>query len=222
MSYSAYAGLSGAWTAPAAHGAVINLNERLRLNIAAFPSLDLNSGSAIITFNSEVTTILINRESETDFHALDPTCTHAGCRVNPYSIATNTIACPCHGSQFSMQGQVIQGPAVGNLQPYATQFEAPSFLNIEVPGLIHRLDQIAVHSSSRMRLTFPTMFGSQYHIRHSPDLTAPFEIISFATTAEGVATESVLNGTGEEAIVFVDTAGAAGFFVLELLVYQVA
>lgn len=226
MSYSACLGFSGSWTAPAAHGAISNFNNRLRVNIAAIPSLELNGGSAIITFNSEISMVLINRDSEFDFFAMDPTCPHGACRVDPYSISTNSIVCPCHGSQFTLQGQLIQGPAVGPLQLYATQLDSPSVLSIEIPGLVHRLDQIAVHSSSpsgsRMRLTFPTMFGSQYHIRYSPDLASSFAITSFASSEGGIADESVYFGTGDEAIVFADVPGNAGFFVLELIVSQLA
>ena len=219
MSSAVYAAASGARLA------ALNPAEFLRIDVTAFPDLDLPSSSIFITFDGGATVILINRESDTDFYALNPRCTHAGCRVNPYSIATNTIFCPCHSSQYDIAGHVVNGPAQANLQPYASRFEA-STLIIEVPGLVLRMDKIALESTSaagmRMRLTFPTMAGSQYHIRHSPDLALPFEIAAFATTAAGPANQSTLTGTGAPKSVFVDATGSAGFFVLELLVFQSA
>ena len=226
MSCSAYAGLSGSFTPPAASGAILNLHERLRINIDAFPSLALNSGSVKITYNRELTSILINRESDTDFFAMDPTCTHMGCPVDRYSIATNTITCPCHGSQFDIRGQVVGGPALNNLNTYATQFEGTSTLNIEISGFVHRIHEIAVHANlpasvTRMRLSFPTMPGSQYQVRHSPDLSTPFSTTLFATTESGIANQSLFDGTGAPATLYVDAPGGAGFFTLELMVYEV-
>lgn len=224
MSYPAWAALSGSWGPPAARAAVVNFDNRLRLNLDAFPSLALPSSSAIITFDAEATLILITRESDTDFFAMDPHCTHMGCVIEPYSIVSNTSVCPCHGSEFDIHGQVVHGPAVTGLNNYATQFEGPSTLNIEVPGLVHRIDEIALHSSSpgltRMRLSFPTMVDSMYQVRYSPDLASPFEVIGYATTPDGIADQTVLSGTGSPATVFADAAGGGGFFTLELLVYQ--
>lgn len=40
--------------------------------------------------------------------ALDLTCTHLGCTV---SATAQGFACPCHGSHFTAEGQVLRGPA---------------------------------------------------------------------------------------------------------------
>ena len=44
------------------------------------------------------------------FYALSATCTHLGCMTR-YEKDNNRIFCPCHGSQFAVDGQVTGGPA---------------------------------------------------------------------------------------------------------------
>lgn len=44
------------------------------------------------------------------FFALSATCTHLGC-VTRYEKENSRIFCPCHGSQFSVDGSVTGGPA---------------------------------------------------------------------------------------------------------------
>jgi Rieske Fe-S protein len=39
---------------------------------------------------------------------IDLTCTHLGCRVHPVDAG---FVCPCHGSRYDREGNVIAGPA---------------------------------------------------------------------------------------------------------------
>jgi nitrite reductase/ring-hydroxylating ferredoxin subunit len=49
-------------------------------------------------------------------HAVSAECTHEGCIVT-WNNADGTWDCPCHGSMFQRDGQVIHGPAVEPLPP---------------------------------------------------------------------------------------------------------
>lgn len=44
-------------------------------------------------------------------HLVNTTCTHMGCELN-WNSAEKSWDCPCHGSRFSYEGEVIEGPAI--------------------------------------------------------------------------------------------------------------
>jgi cytochrome b6-f complex iron-sulfur subunit len=46
--------------------------------------------------------------SASGFSALSLVCPHLGCTVDPQP---GGFICPCHGSRFGLQGQVVHGPA---------------------------------------------------------------------------------------------------------------
>jgi cytochrome b6-f complex iron-sulfur subunit len=63
------------------------------------------------------TPIYLNKVNEENYIALLMLCTHKDCDVKP----TGTyLTCPCHGSQFSNKGQVLNGPATENLTGFQT------------------------------------------------------------------------------------------------------
>lgn len=51
------------------------------------------------------------RDAGGQLHLCSATCTHAGCIVHWNSFET-CWDCPCHGSQFDINGSVLQGPAI--------------------------------------------------------------------------------------------------------------
>jgi len=53
--------------------------------------------------------VVVIRIAEDEVVVLSSQCTHAGCEVN--LPADGKIVCPCHNSQFNLQGNVLSGPA---------------------------------------------------------------------------------------------------------------
>jgi glycine/D-amino acid oxidase-like deaminating enzyme/nitrite reductase/ring-hydroxylating ferredoxin subunit len=64
------------------------------------------------------------RDEDNRLHAVNSVCTHMGCHVH-FNGAEKTWDCPCHGSRFDVDGEVLDGPAVKGLEPVDIG-EAPS------------------------------------------------------------------------------------------------
>ena len=54
--------------------------------------------------------LAVHRDREGGLHALSAACTHLGCVVS-WNSAEKTWDCPCHGSRFALDGEVLHGPA---------------------------------------------------------------------------------------------------------------
>ncbi len=54
------------------------------------------------------------RDAKGVLHAVSSVCTHMGCRV-AFNSAQTSWDCPCHGSRFSIDGEVLDGPAINPL-----------------------------------------------------------------------------------------------------------
>ena len=57
----------------------------------------------------------VYKDPRGEVHAVSVRCTHLGCIV-AWNAAETTWDCPCHGSRFSVDGEVLQGPAVRDLE----------------------------------------------------------------------------------------------------------
>ena len=57
-----------------------------------------------------------HRDEDGTLHCVSAVCTHMGCLV-AFNDVERTWECPCHGSRFGVDGQVLQGPATAPLQP---------------------------------------------------------------------------------------------------------
>jgi cytochrome b6-f complex iron-sulfur subunit len=64
------------------------------------------------------------------FRALSSVCTHLGC-ITRYQPDKNLIACPCHGSRFSLDGEVEGGPAPRPLRWLQMSLSDKGELNVD-------------------------------------------------------------------------------------------
>lgn len=57
------------------------------------------------------------RDEKGKLHMVDTTCTHMGCELM-WNYAEKSWDCPCHGSRFTYEGEVIEGPTKKPLRKY--------------------------------------------------------------------------------------------------------
>ena len=75
---------------------------------------DIAPGSgAVVTYRKQKIAIYKSRRNEVT--ALDAKCTHMGCPVT-WNNLDETWNCPCHGSLFACNGDVLHGPATAPLK----------------------------------------------------------------------------------------------------------
>jgi nitrite reductase/ring-hydroxylating ferredoxin subunit len=59
------------------------------------------------------------RDDRGQLHAVSSRCTHLGCQV-AWNAAERSWDCPCHGSRFDPDGQILNGPATRPLDERST------------------------------------------------------------------------------------------------------
>lgn len=76
-------------------------------------------GGAVLV-ESTAGVFLLSRTSATAFSAVDAICSHESCTIT--GADASAYVCPCHGSRYNRNGQVLAGPARASLRQFATTF----------------------------------------------------------------------------------------------------
>ena len=108
-------GGSGSTASPCGANLCLDLNDPKN---AALTAVD---GALVVAAPRD--SILLVRSSATVVQAVSDICTHAGCGVR-YDHVNKILSCPCHGSEYTLAGMVLRGPAFRPLTPYPTQLDA--------------------------------------------------------------------------------------------------
>jgi cytochrome b6-f complex iron-sulfur subunit len=101
-------------------------------NLGAYDQFPLGSVTPV-----EKGRFYIVRLQDGGFLAVYRRCTHLGCSV-PYDQATQQFICPCHGSAFSMQGDVKNPPAVRPLNLFSLSITDTGDLLVNTESPIER------------------------------------------------------------------------------------
>ena len=110
-------------------------NGKFSFALADFPALQNVGGAVAGRPNGFPTPLVVTRLSTaTDssaIAALSSICTHLGCTVLPSPCTPGPscaplgirLQCPCHGSNFAIDGKLTLGPAGDNLPRYQATFD---------------------------------------------------------------------------------------------------
>jgi len=82
---------------------------------------DVPVGSGVI-----VDDLVLTQPSAGVFKGFSAVCTHAGCTVS--EVVDGTIICPCHGSEYNLEGSVTKGPATKPLDAKTVTVQGDSIV----------------------------------------------------------------------------------------------
>jgi len=116
-------------------GSMLLSGKFLSPNVLLEPPMQFDAGLVndyspdSVTFNKEQKVFIV-RTKDGKFYALSAICTHLGCIAN-WKAEENVIACPCHGSKFSVSGQVLEGPAPRSLLRFGISLDENNHLIVD-------------------------------------------------------------------------------------------
>lgn len=206
----------------------------IRLKPSQIPALAAPGGSVQYKFIDTLPPFTLNRVTADRFVTLDSVCTHAGCTVGRYTLnrRTNTelMRCPCHGSQYDIEGRVFRDvngnstePAPDDLARFETSYDVASdIVSVSIPDLKLHIESISVHERLPgnvvlLKLVFPVTAFAIYEIRYQADLASPPVPVLFSKTPGGAANQSAASPQLDgDFTAYVDASGPVGFFVVGL------
>jgi Rieske Fe-S protein len=203
----------------------------LKLRLADFPTLQKDFGSVRIGTSAVGTDhrpkglfypVLINRGPGGKWYALDSACSHEGCTVPTFNASSRVMECPCHGSQYLLDGTVQRGPANFPLRQFPIQFDGEN-LAISVPDVSFSLEATQVQAGpGRLRLDFIAFEQIQYELRYRPDAAGAWTgPVPFALRPDGPADQTTLTGQANIAEVYLDQTNRSGLYAVAMRVKQV-
>lgn len=88
--------------------------------------LPFNKNKTVIFYDNY---IVVNQNKNTTVFTAH--CSHLGCRIN--KTEDSKLVCPCHGSEYDLQGNVLKGPAYKKLNIVPSKITTDG-KNIEIGG----------------------------------------------------------------------------------------
>lgn len=96
------------------------LGDRLRRDATSVDEIPCGEGR-LVRLGGE--TLAVHRDAKGAVHAVSATCTHLFCHVK-WNSSETTWDCPCHGSRFGVDGDILHGPAITPLEPRRIELPA--------------------------------------------------------------------------------------------------
>ena len=90
------------------------------VNLSDLPELSQRE-PVIVQLPDSIPPVILTQTGDAQFAAVSAECTHLGCYVRA---SRRFLQCPCHGSTFDVEGNVLRGPAQAPLQSYPVEVKA--------------------------------------------------------------------------------------------------
>ncbi len=92
------------------------VNATVRGNTVAIARREFESARfALVDVPGLPLPLYVYKDDKAGFSAVSTRCMHRGCQVEPVD---GHLICPCHGSEYTNQGEVLKGPTLLPLQRY--------------------------------------------------------------------------------------------------------
>lgn len=104
----------------------VNNDLQVDLSLSEYSALNDEFGSVKLSSNN----IIVINTGGGNYVALSFICTHRSCSLS-YNSSANNLPCPCHGSVFDINGNVLEGPATLPLKKYTTVLDG-NVLKIDI------------------------------------------------------------------------------------------
>ena len=203
----------------------------IKVKLSEYPALLEPYGSVRLGINPLIGDIpygyfwpfMINRDGFGNFFVLDCECRHEGCVVPAYDDLQFEIRCPCHGSRYDIEGNLLAGPANGPLFKHKFTFDGNDTITIFVPcwQFETHLSILPGSPNSRVKLDFPTFWNVTYEVMFRQSVQDEWTIASFALSPTGPVDQTSLNGTGDPVSIYLNRSTSSGFYAVSMKLYEV-
>jgi cytochrome b6-f complex iron-sulfur subunit len=120
-------------------GAGLTVLDYLKPKVLFEPPTSFRAGNlqdfpeGTVRFNAEQKAFIIGGPN--GVYALSAVCTHLGCMTR-FNATEGVIACPCHGSRFDLEGNVMHGPAPRALPWLEVKADAAGNLQVDTSVVV--------------------------------------------------------------------------------------
>lgn len=124
ISLGIFAGILPQLVSSCSNSTSANETSPVDINLNGYPSLAEINGweKIIIEGKNNGKPIIVIRTGDATFTILSSICGHQGCVVGNPDMQYQSISCPCHGSKYTLTGNIINGPTTKPLKNFTYTF----------------------------------------------------------------------------------------------------